>query len=592
MADSVSTGTNAMTMRIERMSLYAIPFTVTAFVFTPIVFLLITALSRGPFKGLETDFTFEKVLKAYTDPAVLTALWNSLTLGLVVSLISTAIAIPMAWLLVRTEVPGRRVYTRLMTLAFYMSPFFLAIAWAAIGAPRSGILSQFGRTFFGFTQPVSNIYSYGGIVFVSVLHFVPISYLLISGAFTAAAGELEDASQMSRAGFVKTFRYVTLPLITPTIVSSLMQVGVFASEQFAVPYFLGIQFNFQTLPSQIYLDLSLSEPDFNRAAACGTMLLWFSAAGIYLFRHYMKLGDRYASMAGKSARTPPTFDLKGWRWPASAAIGIYLFLSVIAPVMALFWGSLRRFPVPNLTLEGLTFYNWVNLWERPQIVTATKNTLLVAGVGAMVTVLVCLVISFFIVRTKAWGRGAVDYAISLPVAIPSIVLGLGVLAFYLAMPLPLYGTLIGLALAYAIRFMGYGVRSLNGGLQQIHSELTEAAYMSRASGTKVIWDIQFPLLRPTLANTWVVLFVHFAQEVNLTVLLYTQVTITLPLIIFNQASGSLLNAVYPTTLLLITITFACIELVRFIPGYNSEVGHATKRAGKKKTTEANASSGT
>ena len=195
----------------------------------------------------------------------------------------------------------------------------------------------------------------------------------------------------------------------------------------------------------------------------------------------------------------------------------------------------------------------------------------------MVTVLVCLVVSFYIVRTRARGRGFVDYAISVPVAIPSIVLGLGVLTFYLAIPLPLYGTLFGLGLAFAIRFMGYGVRSLNAGLQQIHSELTEAGYMCRASGGRVIRDIQFPLLRPTIANTWVVLFVKYAQEVNLTVLLYTQATITLPLVIFNQLSNSLLNAVYPLVLLLIAITFLCIEAIRLLPGYDSEVGHATKR---------------
>jgi iron(III) transport system permease protein len=185
------------------------------------------------------------------------------------------------------------------------------------------------------------------------------------------------------------------------------------------------------------------------------------------------------------------------------------------------------------------------------------------------------------VRTKAWGRGLVDYVLAMPVAIPSIVMALGILSFYLATPLPLYGTLTGLGIAYAIRFMGYGVRSLNAGLQQIHSELTEAGYMSRASDAQIISDIQFPLLRPALANVWVVLFVKFAEEVNLTVLLYTQATITLPVVIFNQLSNALLNAIYPMTLLLIAVTFICIELIRFIPGYSNELGHATKRARRK-----------
>jgi iron(III) transport system permease protein len=571
----------ASTRIMDRLALYAVPVATTVVVFIPIAFLLISALSDGPFRGVDTDFTFANVVHAYADPHFLTALWNSLALGVVVSVISTALAIPMAWLLVRTDMPGRRVFSRFITLAFYMSPLFLAIAWSAIGAPRSGLVDQFARTFFGAAQGIVNIYSYGGIVFVLVLHFVPISFLLISSALAATGGELDDASQMCRAGTGRTFWSITAPLITPTIVSSLLQVGVFASEQFAVPYFLGIQFNFQTLPSQIYLDLSLQEPNYNRIAAGGTMLLWFSAIGIYLFRRYMKLGDRYAAMAGKSSRTPRFVELKSSRIPAVSFISLYIFLAVIAPILALIWGSLRRYPTPDLTLDGLTLYNWTNMFSRPLVLRALSNTLVLGCIGAAITVILCLVISFFIVRTKAWGRGLVDYVVALPVAIPSIVLGLGMLTFYLSIPLPLYGTLIGLGIAYAIRFMGYGVRSLNGGLQQIHSELTEAGQMSRATNARIIKDIQFPLLRPTIANTWVVLFVKFAQEVNLTVLLYTQVTITLPLIIFNQLSNSLLNSVYPITLLLIAITFICIELVRFIPGYENEVGHATKRVRRK-----------
>jgi len=581
---SSGVGRNAFSGRMEQIALYAIPFSAVTVVFVPIAFLLLTAFSDGGYQGLETHFTLAKMIGAYTDPQLLSALKNSLLLGVIVSFVTTTIAIPMAWLLVRSNLPARKAFSHLMTLAFYMSPLFLAIAWASIAAPRSGLLSQFARTFFGYHQAVSNIYSLGGIVFVSVLHFLPISFLLISGGLTSSAGEIEDASQMSRASVARTFLSITMPLIAPTIVSSLLQVGVFASEQFAVPFFLGIQFNFQTLPSQIYLDLSQSQPDYNRAAAAGTMLLWFSGLGIYLFRRYMKKGDRYAAMAAKSSRGLRLIDLKAWRWPAASLIGFYLFLSVFAPILALFWGSLKRYPTPELNLEGISLYNWTSMLQKEQVLTGIQNTLILSGGGATVTVVICLVISFFIVRTKAWGRGLVDYVLAMPVAIPSIVMALGILSFYLATPLPLYGTLTGLGIAYAIRFMGYGVRSLNAGLQQIHSELTEAGYMSRASDARIIRDIQFPLLRPTLANVWVVLFVKFAEEVNLTVLLYTQATITLPVVIFNQLSNALLNAIYPMTLLLILVTFICIELIRFIPGYSNELGHATKR-GKRKAED-------
>lgn len=565
--------------RFDQPVLQAIPFVTTIVVLLPVAFLAIAALSDGPFQGLETQFTFAKVIVAYTDPTLLAALRNSLLLGVIVAGISTALAIPIAWLVVRTDMPWRGGFTRVMTLAFYMSPLFLAIAWAALGAPRGGVISQISQTVTGSREGPVNIYSFGGIVFVSVLHYIPVSFLLITAALTAAAGALEDASHMSRAGHLQTFRSITLPLITPTIVSSLLQVGVFAAEQFAVPYFFGLQSNFHTLPTQLYSDLSLSRPDYNRAAAGGTMLLWFTGAGIYLFRRYSRLGDRYASLAGKasSARLVP---LRGWRWPAASLILLYLFLAVGAPILALLWGSFQRFPSPVLTTETLSTFHWTNMLTQPVMLTAIKNSLLLASLAALVTVLFCFVVSFVITRTTTRGRALIDYATSAPLALPSIVLGLGILAFYLALPLPLYGTLVGLGLAYAIRYMGYGVRALNAGLQQVHSELTEAAYMSRATGPQVIRDIQLPILRPTLANVWIVMFVAFIQEVNLTVLLYTQNTITIPIVIFTQLHSALLNSVYPMTLLLLVATFICVEIVRSIPGYGSEIGYATKPQGR------------
>lgn len=562
-----------------KLGLTAVPIFVMVIVTVPVVFLIVSAFSSGNLGSAGTTFTVDKVVDAYTDPALLRAVRNSVILGVTVSLISTAVTLPIAWVLTRTNVPGRYVLIRLMTFAFYVSPLLLTMAWSGIAAPRSGFLSQIYRTIDGDSEGVGNIFSFPGIVFVSVLHFVPICYLLLSGAFASVSGRLEEASQMCRASQLQTIRRVTGPLITPTIIACLLQVAVFSAEEFSIPFLLGIRSGYETLPTEIVRSISNPHADYNRAAAGGTMLLWFTVVGIVLFRHFSKKGDRYATLDGKAA-AGHSADLAVWRWPACLAVSGYLFLSVGAPVLALAWGSFNAYRTPNLTLDNLSTRHWVDTLSSSSTLHAMSNSVLVAFGGAIITVLVCAILSFIIVRTKFLGRAAIDYATSIPLAFPAVVLGLGILWLYISAPFPLYGTLVGLGLAYAIRYLGYGVRSVNAGMQQVHSELSEAAYMCRAPMGRVIRTIIIPLLRPTIANTSVVIFVRFIQELNVTVLLYTQAIITVPVVMFVQLGTSIQNAVYPLALLLMLVTFLCVQVLYWMP---TGVGSGASRRRTKST---------
>lgn len=541
-------------------ALSVVPFVVIVASSLPLVFVLLAAFSTGAPGEAGSEFTVMKMVEAYTDPVLLEALGNSLVLGLTVAAITTVVTIPIAWVLTRTNAPGRRLLGRLMIFAFFLSPLLLAMAWAAIGAPRTGLMSQLYRTITGSSEGLGDVYSFQGIVFVSVLHFVPLSYLLISGAMASASGAVEDASQMSRANPLQTLRRITIPLIMPTVFASFLQVAVFGAEEFAIPWFLGVSEGYHTLPTQIYSSIAMSNADYNMAAAAGTMLLWFTIAGVLLFRKYTKAGNRYATLAGKYT-APRLVDLGRWRWAASGLVAFYLFLSVGAPLLALLWGSFNAFPSPQLTFDNLSLRNWDLVLGDPQTLHAMTNSLLVAVIGATVAVIACTVISYVIVRTTTFGRAAADYAASLPLAIPAIVLGLGVLWFYIRIPLPLYGTLLGLGLAYLIRYLGYGVRSMNAGLLQVHTDLIEAAHASRARPGTVIRTILVPLLRPVVGSTWVVMFVRFIQELNITVLLYTQVSMTVPVLMFVKLSSSLQNAIYPIALLLMAVTFVCVQVI-------------------------------
>lgn len=560
-----------------RVGLAAVPIFVMVIVTVPVVFLLVSAFSSGNPGAAGTTFTLDKVVDAYTDPRLLKAVRNSLILGVTVSVISTVLTLPIAWVLTRTNVPGRYALIRLMTFAFYVSPLILTMAWSGIAAPRSGFLSQIYRTIDADSDGLGNVYSFQGIVFVSVLHFVPISYLLLSSAFTAVSGRLEEASQMCRASQWQTIRRVTAPLITPSIIACLLQVAVFSAEEFSIPFVLGLPSGYETLPTEIVRSISTPHADYNRAAAAGTMLLWFTVLGISLFRYFSKRGDRYASLDGKGT-VESTTDLKAWRWPACLVVSAYLFLAVGAPILALAWGSLNAYRTTHFTFANLSTRHWADTLSSASTLHAMSNSVLVAFSGAIVTVLVCALLSFIILRTRYLGRAVIDYATSIPLAFPAVVLGLGILWVYISVPFPLYGTLFGLGLAYAIRYLGYGVRSVNAGMLQIHSELSEAAQMCRAPTGKVVRTIIIPLLRPTLAYTSVVVFVRFIQELNVTVLLYTQAIITVPVVMLVKLGTSLQNAVYPLALLLVLVTFACVQVLYWIPTDTASVARRRRKS--------------
>lgn len=544
----------------ENVALSLVPLTLIVGVALPLGFVLLAAFTDGNPGDPNARLTLDSIIASYTDPELLEALLNSIQLGLLVGGICLLVALPFSWLLTRTDLPMREGLGRLMVISFYVSPLLLAMAWAALGAPTAGYLNVFWRTTTGFDGPLIDIFSFPGIVFVSVLHFIPLTYLLVSAGLRSISGTLEEAARLSRASQLRTYRAVTLPLLLPAVLAALFQVSVFAAEQFAVPWFLGVGFGYRTLPTEIYRSVSEFTVDYNRAAAAGTMLLWFAILGLFLYRRLLRRSNQYATVAGRFVQ-PRTTHLGAARWPCTGLVVGYLVLAVGLPTVALAWGSINAFPSPRLNLDALTLGHWSSLLADPRAATAIANSLIVALLGASLTAIYCVIVSFVVLRTRRRGRRLADYASSLPIAIPGLVLGLGFLWFYARSPLPLYGTLLGLGLAYAIRYIGHGVRITTAGLVQVHSELIEAATLSRASTRQLLTGIVLPLLRPSVLAAWIVLFVLFLQELNVTILVHRQTSITVPVYIFTKLGSEVGNSVYPVALLLLSITLLAAWLI-------------------------------
>jgi iron(III) transport system permease protein len=523
----------------DRLVSVGILLLVSLLVLLPLAFLLYGSLSTGAPGQKGSQFTLEHFRTVYLTPKYLTPLFNTLQLAAAVTILTTPVGTLLAWLMARTDLPGKRLFQILIIVPIFISPLLGALAWLAMAAPGSGFLNGFSAMLFGVSGDLFDIYSFWGIVFVMCLYYVPYSYLFMVGALTNLDPSLEDACRTIGGGMFTTLRRVTLPLVVPALVSSALLVFVLAAELFSVPAMLGVRSHIETIPLLLYMGYQHNLAPPGEIAALATLLLWITLAGIFFYRRMVAMSRRYVTISGKGSRHR-LIELGRWRFVALALVWLYLLAAVVLPYLALLLGSFLKFLTGRPTPESLTLNNYL-LLAQPAPALAVKNTLLLAVAGASITVALAFVVSFLTVRGKGRLVAAVDYIASLPVAVPGMAMAIGLLWAYTILPLPVYGTIFMLLIAYITRFIAYSVRVASGSLHQIDPELEEAGRVAGLSNLGTFWRISFPLLRPSVVSAWTLVFIFVVVEITATILLYTTETRTLSVVLWNgvEMSGSI-----------------------------------------------------
>lgn len=499
-------------------------------VMLPLGYLFYGALMTGAPGQQGSQFTLENFRIVYATGKYLSALGNSLRLSVAVTVLTTVVGTLFAWLIARTDIPGRRVIELLILVPMFLSPLLGALAWIALAAPGSGFINAFARTFLDRAADSVDVFSFHGIVFVMFLYFVPYSYLFVVGTLKNMDPALEDAARMTGAGVFGTMRRVTLPLVMPAIFSSALLVFVLAAELFSVPTMLGARVRFDTIPMLIYLGYQFSLMPVGEASALATLLMWITLGGIFLYRRMVALSRRYVTVSGKGLKAR-RIALGAWRYPALVLIGLYLAAAVVLPYLALVLGSTLRFLTPKLRPELFTLDNYVQLLQPAQWV-AFQNTLVLAVCGATATTVLAFLVSFLIVRSRGRLTVALDYLGSLPAAVPSMAMAIGLLWAYTMLPLPIYGTIAMLFIAYLTRFIPYGMRIGSSGIQQIDPELEEAGRVIGLSSLGTFRRITLPLLKPSVMSAWTLIFIFIVVEITATIMLYTSNTKTLSVVMW------------------------------------------------------------
>jgi iron(III) transport system permease protein len=522
---------------------------------TPIVFLFYATFRTGSPGASGVTLTLRNWLEVYGTFTYWKSFLNTLWLSAAVAAGSVLIGTVLAWIVARTNAPGRDRFGPLLVVPLMASTLVTALAWVALAAPNAGFINALSAQLFGVARIV-NIYSFTGIVFILVFHYAAFAFISIYAALRSVDAALEEACYILGATPFRTSLNMTFPLIWPSLASTFLLIFIFTAENFAVPTLLGSQINFDNLMYQIYRAMTLEPTKPNLGATAGTMLLSIAIAGTFWQRRIIARAGRYATIGGKGGNQRIT-DLGRWRPVATAVLVIYLLLAVVIPYCALVFGSFLKFVTPRFRLSLCTLDNYGQLFGSSYL-TALFNSLLLAGLGALVATLVYVFVAHLINRSGGWVGRVVEYAVMIPTVTPSLVLGIGLLWAYVWLPIPVYGTLWILFIGYFTRFAGQGVRQSRSALVQISSELPEAARIAGATPFQTFRDITVPLLRRSIMSIWTLMFIFFFMEVSLTVVLYTPDTITLPILLWLRMSSGFLTQAYALATVEATLIFAFV----------------------------------
>jgi iron(III) transport system permease protein len=454
---------------------------------------------------------------------------NTLLLGIGASagalLIGGGLALALA-----PGVPGGALLERLVVMPLYLTPLLTAIGWSWLAAPRSGLLNLLLRDALGL--PVTlNVVSVPGTILVAALAAAPLPFLLLSDALRGIDDSLREAARVHGAPAATVLRRITLPLLLPAAFAASLLVFVQVLGMFSVPAVLGLPAGFAVASTEIYQLLETYPPRIGDATGWGLLLLAVSAA--LLLAQTALLGRRsFAVIGGRGARhatrPPAARGLRaGFAW-------LYVALATALPLLALLWAASVRFVTPRLQLTRFTTQHFETvLFAYPKTWIAAGNSLLLGVLTATLVTALGVGVSWFVLRGRRRGRFLLDQMSLVPLAMPVMVFALGLLWVYVAVPLPIYGTLGILLIAYVTHYLPFGVRASAAALRQLHPELEEAARVAGASWLRSMRRVTLPLLAPALISAWVLLFVMAIQEVSASILLYSARSIVLSVAVFD-----------------------------------------------------------
>ena len=476
----------------------------------------------------EGSFSLEAFARVYTYKLNWTALSNTIITASASMILGVIIAFPLAWLIGRTNLYFKKFFRTLFVMTYMVPPYVGAMAWLRLLNPTVGILNQWLAKIFNLSEMPFNIYSVGGLIWVLTTFYYPYAFITISRAMEKMDPSLEEASKISGASPLKTVATITMPMMMPSIVAAALLVFVSAASCYGIPSIIGAPGNVDSVTTRnidfVYLGSSAGLSDATTLA-----VFLMLVANIILYLSTFVVGRKqYITVSGKSTR-PNIVDLGKWRIPVTALVIIFAIIVVGIPFATVFATSFTTNMGKSLFEAGnFTTKYWQVVFTRQQILNSAKNSIISASVAATAGIVISCVMAYLLTRTRAKGRHIPDFLITLGSGTPSIVIALGlIMTMNGKFIINIYNTLFIMIVAYMIKYLMMGMRTIVSAMSQIHESLEEAAQISGAGWIKRFKDITIPLIAPSVVAGWFLIFMPCFYELTMSTLLYSTDTKTI-----------------------------------------------------------------
>jgi iron(III) transport system permease protein len=488
-----------------------------AAIITPVLVVLWRSFTSGRL-GFDVGLNLANYARVFNDKDIMPMLSNSIIYAAGAALLGTALGALLAWIVARTNTPGKALVELMPLYPILMPTIMKNIAWILLLAPKSGILNGMLQQFLGIETLVFNAFTMAGMIWVFGLACVPLGYLFLLPVFLSFDPSLEESAYIAGSKPMHTMFKITFPLALPAFLSAFVLNFLRGLRSFETPVLQGTPGNIKVFVSRVYDSMAL---EFNTglATSYSVVLVVLSVITLYFYVRATRFSERYATITGKGYRVR-VIDIGPWKYLTFFLVFLYFLAGILIPFIVLIvvsmipyydYDTFMKFPT-NAVLT-----NYFVVMRHPSFVTGLYNSLVLSVTIAIVTVLAGITMAFTIYRTRAWGTKLFEFIGTLPLAFPPLVLSVGLVIIFIGTPL--YNSLWALGIGLFVAYFPYAFRNASGSIVNIHKELDEAAWVHGAKWRHVFFKITLPILKPSVGGALFYIFIECIRNVDVAVLL-------------------------------------------------------------------------
>ncbi len=528
-----------------------------------VVFLLYPILNMLKVSFLDPEtgkFTFNNYTVYFSEKYYKSALFNSLTIGVIATFLIMIVTLPIAYYLTHYRVPGSKIFNTIIWIPYLMPAFIGAYSWILLFG-KMGLITKLIREWIGTYS--WSIKGYWGMIVVFVLSYFPLAYILLRDAFSKIDPDIEEAAWSMGANRARTFFTVVLPAVTPAILNATLMIFILVIDSFGIPAIIG--FETPMLTTRVFGEFTSEMGGIPSRASSGAIILLLISITILLIQRFY-LQKKSFAMTGVRTIAPMEMS-RSQKAFVILLLSIFIVISLL-PTLGILLSSFTKSIGPVLHYGKFSLQNYRDImYAIPQ---ALKNSYYFAAVAALIATLLALFTAYVIVRNLGRGNAVVDAITSTPLSVPGVVVGISMIITFNNPPLVLTGTPYILIIAYAVRRFPYAIRSISSVLYQIDSSLEEAALTFGQTPGRIMMSVVTRLITTGLISGMLLAWTLSVADLTTTIFLYGPFTKTLTVLGYGEMIGDSFGTASAVAIILLISIILPIGILNYFMGRKKE----------------------